>query len=135
MSEERRFTPGQRATLTRVITADLVERFAALTGDTNPLHLDEAFARQTRFGRRIAHGVLGLALISAVLGTQLPGPGAIYLEQYIRFLRPVYLDDQITAEVEVLAWDPERRRLRLQTRCLNDQGQEVIRGEALVMVE
>ncbi len=132
---EPRFTPGQRATLTRTITEDLVEHFATLTGDTNPVHLDEAFARQTRFGRRIAHGVLGLALISAVLGTQLPGPGAIYLEQHIRFLRPVYLGDQVTAEVEVLAWDPERRRLRLQTRCLNAQGQEVMSGEALLLVE
>ncbi len=129
------FYLGQQASLSKTITEEIVRQFAAVTGDTNPLHLDEDFARTTRFGRRIAHGVLSLGLISAVLGTQLPGPGAIYLSQEVRFLRPVYLGEQITAEVEVLSWDTERRHLRLRTRCLNAQGAEIVTGEALLLVE
>lgn len=130
-----RFTPGQRATLTRTITEEDIEAFAALTGDRNPLHLDEAFARRTRFQGRIAHGLLTASLISAVLGTQLPGAGGIYLGQTLRFRRPVRPGDTVTAEVEVTAFDARARRLSLRTRCVNQRGETVLEGDAELLVE
>ncbi|MDQ7828776.1 MAG: MaoC family dehydratase [Armatimonadota bacterium] len=130
-----RFTPGQRATLTRTITEEDIQAFAALTGDRNPLHLDEAFARRTRFQGRIAHGLLTASLISAVLGTQLPGAGGIYLGQTLRFRRPVRPGDTVTAEVEVAAFDARSRRLSLRTRCVNQRGETVLEGDAELLVE
>ncbi|RMF36009.1 MAG: MaoC family dehydratase [Chloroflexi bacterium] len=130
----RRFQVGERASLTRTITEDDVIAFARLTGDTNPLHLDEAYARTTRFGRRIAHGLLTAGLISALLGTELPGPGAIYLEQRLRFTRPVYLGDTVTATVEVLSFREEKGVLTLRTDCFNQEGEPVLTGEAVLLV-
>lgn len=134
-SSADRFTPGQRATLTRTITEEDIQAFAALTGDRNPLHLDEAFARRTRFQGRIAHGLLTASLISAVLGTQLPGAGGIYLGQTLRFRRPVRPGDTVTAEVEVTAFDARARRLWLRTRCMNQRGETVLEGDAELLVE
>lgn len=129
------FQVGQRASRTRTITEEDVIEFARVSGDTNPLHLDDDYARTTRFGRRIAHGLLSAGLISALLGTELPGPGAIYLKQSLQFLRPVYPGDTITATVEVLGYRPEKRLLTLRTICVNQGGEQVLDGEALVMVE
>lgn len=128
------FDIGEQASLTKTVTAEDVETFARISGDANPLHLDESFAAQTRFGRRIAHGMLTAGLISAVLGMRLPGPGAIYLSQSLKFLAPVYLGDAITATVEVTAWRPDKRIITLKTDCVNQNGQAVLSGEAVLMM-
>jgi 3-hydroxybutyryl-CoA dehydratase len=126
---------GQKAALSRLITLDDIEAYARLTGDDNPVHLDEKVAGRTRFKGRIAHGMLSAGLISAVLGTKLPGPGGIYLSQDLKFLRPVYPGDEITAEVEVVEWNPEKAIIRLDTRCLNQDGEQVLNGSAVLLVE
>lgn len=128
-------TIGQRASRSLTITAAEVETFAHLVGDLNPVHMDDDFARRTRFGRRIAHGMLAGGLISAVLANDLPGPGTIYLSQQMKFLAPVYLGDTVTATVEVVAWRADKRIATLKTDCYNQDGQPLIAGEAVVLVE
>ncbi len=130
----RPYTVGVTASLTRTITEEDVQAFARLTGDTNPLHLDDAFARTTQLGRRVAHGFLAAGLISAVLGTQLPGPGAIYLEQRLRFLKPVFPGDTVTAQVEVTGYQPEKGIVTLNTDCFNQRREQVLGGEAVLLV-
>lgn len=124
---------GESAEITRVVGSDDIEAFAAVSGDTNPVHLDAAYARTTPFGERIAHGMLAAAYVSAVLGTMLPGPGAIYLSQSLRFRRPVKIGDAVTARVTVTALDEEKARATLETLCLV-AGKTVVDGEAVVMV-
>ncbi|HEY1728966.1 MAG TPA: MaoC family dehydratase [Candidatus Baltobacteraceae bacterium] len=128
------FTEGQSASLTRAVTAADVEGFAAVTGDTNPVHLDEEYAAGTRFGRRIAHGMLAVSYISAILGTKFPGPGTIYLSQSVNFLAPVYLGDTITATVIVSKFRAEKGVLTLVTQCTNQDGVKVVDGQAVVLV-
>lgn len=131
---ERPIPPvGTRASVTRTITDDQIRTFAEITGDTNPLHLDDAHAATTRFGGRIAHGMLTAGLISTIIGTKLPGLGAIYLQQQLRFVAPVRPGDTITATGEVIAVRPEKRILTLRTECTNQHGELVITGEAVVM--
>ncbi len=125
---------GQAAQRERLVSEDLVRRYAEVTGDFNPVHLDEAAAAKSPFGTRIAHGMLSAGFISAVLGMDLPGPGAIWLSQSIRFTRPVKLGDTVTARVEITELLPERRRARLATVCRDQHGETVLDGEALVMV-
>ncbi|HEX9412005.1 MAG TPA: MaoC family dehydratase [Ktedonobacterales bacterium] len=124
---------GTRATITRTITDDDVRHFARLTGDTNPVHLDSDYAATTRFGEPIVHGILTAGLISAVIGTQLPGLGAIYLKQALKFVAPVRHGDTITASAEVVDIRPDKRILTLRTECTNQHGECVIEGEAIVM--
>lgn len=124
---------GQTAEFTKTITADDVARFAEVVGDHNPLHMDEEAAQASRFGARIAHGSLTAALVSTVLGTRLPGPGTIFLEQTARFTAPVYIGEAVTARAEVIDWDDEKRRMRLKTVCENGSGETVLTGEALVI--
>ncbi len=126
-------TVGQSAETTRVVGAGDIEAFAAISGDTNPVHLDEAYARATPFGGRIAHGMLAGAYISAVIGTKLPGPGAIYLNQTMRFRRPVRIGDQVTARVTIRTLDAAKGHATLETVCLVG-GKTVVDGEALIMV-
>lgn len=123
---------GQSAELTRTVGARDLEAFAEVSGDTNPVHLDDAYARTTTFGGRIAHGMLSAAFISAVLGTKLPGPGAIYLSQSLRFRRPVRIGDEVTARAIVKALDAKRGHVTLETVCLVS-GKAVLEGEALVL--
>lgn len=124
---------GQTAELRRTVTEADIVAFADVTGDDNPLHLDEAYAATTPFKGRIAHGMLSAGYISAVLGTQLPGPGAIYVSQTLNFRRPVRIGDEVTAEVKVAAIDPARGRVTLETACVV-AGKTVVEGEAVVMV-
>jgi 3-hydroxybutyryl-CoA dehydratase len=133
--EQLRISVGARASLTRVISDADITAFAELTGDSNPLHVDDAFAARSRFGRRIAHGLLSAGLISAVLGTKLPGPGAIYLQQAFRFQRPVYPGDTVTATVEVTAYRDDRRIATLRTTCVDQRGETVLDGEAVVVLD
>lgn len=125
---------GSTASRVHTVTLDDIDRFAAVTGDTNPVHLDEAHAARTRFGGRIAHGMLSAGFISAVLGTQLPGPGVIYMSQSLRFVRPVKPGDAITTTVTVVEVIAPKRRLRLSTTCKNQNGEIVLDGEALVWI-
>ena len=124
---------GQSAELTRRVRAEDLVTFAEVTGDDNPVHLDEAYAETTRFGGRIAHGMLAGGYISAVIGTKLPGAGVIYVSQSLRFRRPVRIGDEVTAKVVVTALDEARARVSLSTVCLVD-GKEVVAGEAEVLV-
>lgn len=126
-------TIGQSAETTKIVGAADVEAFAAVSGDTNPVHLDEAYALTTPFQGRIAHGMLSGAYISAVLGTRLPGPGAIYLTQSLRFRRPVKIGDPVVTRVTVQELDERRAHATLATRCQVD-GKTVVDGEAVVMV-
>lgn len=124
---------GQGAELTRTVLAADLEAFASVTGDSNPLHLDEAYAATTSFGGRIAHGMLSAGYISAVIGTTLPGPGAIYVSQSLRFRRPVRIGDAVVTRVEITAIDETRAGVTLKTVCLVG-GKPVVEGEAEVMV-
>lgn len=124
---------GQAAEVSHVVGAADIEAFAAVSGDHNPVHMDEAYAKTTPFGGRIAHGMLSAAYISAVLGNDLPGPGAIYLSQSLRFRRPVKIGDPVTARVTVKALDEAKGHATFETVCLVD-GKTVVDGEALIMV-
>ena len=124
---------GQSEELARTVTGADLEAFAAVTGDNNPVHLDEAFAAATPFGGRIAHGMLTAGYISAVIGTRLPGPGAIYVSQSLRFRRPVRIGDAVTARAEITAIDAARGRVSLKTVC-SVAGKTVVDGEAEIMV-
>ncbi len=129
------FSAGQAATFSKTISEADIYAYAGISGDFNPLHVDAEFARRTRFGERIAHGMLTAGLISAVLGTRLPGPGAIYLSQTLQFVSPVRIGDTITAKAEVVAYQAEKRILTLRTTCTNQQGQYVVEGQAVLLVD
>ena len=129
-----KFNVGDTAEITKRITAADVEGFAGVSGDYNPLHLDEEFAKTTRFGRRIAHGMLTASLISSVIANKLPGEGSIYLGQTLQFVAPVFLDDEITARVTVKEIRAGKPILKLETICTNQRNEIVIRGEATVLV-
>ncbi len=124
---------GDSASRTTVITAELVDTFARITGDSNPVHLDEAYAAQTRFGKRIAHGMYTASLVSSVLANELPGPGTIYLGQDVKFKAPVFIGDTITATVEVIAYRADKRIATFRTTCTNQDGTVVVEGEAVVL--
>jgi len=127
------FQPGDKASRTTTITDEMVRLFASLTGDTNPVHLDEAYAAGTRFGRRIAHGMIAAGLISATLANDLPGPGTVYLSQTLQFKSPVYPGDTITTTVEVKNARPDKPILTLATTCKNQSDVVVLEGEAVVL--
>ena len=124
---------GDSATIERTLSTQDIELFAVLSGDVNPQHLDAEFAASTPFHGVIAHGMLGGALISAVLGTRLPGPGTIYLGQTLKFLAPVRIGDQLRISVTVSARDEQRKRLTMACECVNQDGTLVITGEAQVV--
>ncbi|SFI90208.1 MaoC family dehydratase [Caulobacter sp. UNC279MFTsu5.1] len=124
---------GQSAELVRVVGEADIVAFAQVTGDTNPVHLDADYAAATSFGERIAHGMLSAGYISAVLGTALPGPGAVYLSQSLAFKRPVRIGDEVTASATVTAIDAAKARVTLATAC-RVRGKVVVDGEAVVLV-
>lgn len=124
---------GEAAELARTLSAADIQLFAYLSGDVNPQHLDPSYANATRFHGVIAHGMFGGALISAVLGTQLPGPGTIYLGQSLKFLAPVHIGDTLVTRVEVTEKDEHKKRLKLRCTCTNQAGVLVISGEAEVI--
>lgn len=124
---------GQSASFTKTVTEADIVRFAEVSGDNNPVHLDEAFAQTTMFKGRIAHGMLSAGFISTVIGTKLPGSGTIYMSQTLRFKAPVRIGDTVTATCTITEIIPEKRRAVLSTICkVGDT--VVIEGEALVMV-
>ena len=126
-------TEGMTAVFGKTITDADILMFAGVSGDTNPVHLNEEFASGTAFQGRIAHGMLTASLISTVLGTKLPGPGCIYLSQTLKFMAPVRAGDTVRAEVTITSIDRERRRVVFATVC-KVGGKNVLEGEALTMV-
>lgn len=127
-------TVGKSAEFSKTITDADVMTFAEVTGDFNPVHVDEAAAAKTRFGGRIAHGMLSAGLVSAAIGNKLPGAGSIYLGQTLRFTLPVRIGDTITATIAVTEILP-KRRVKLSTICTNQNGDKVLDGEATVMLD
>ena len=128
-----KFSVGDSAEITRTIEQADIDAFAAVTGDHNPVHVDEEFAKTTRFRRRIAHGMLTASLISAVLANHLPGEGSVYLGQTLQFLAPVFPGDEITARVTVLEIREDKPIVKLETVCVNQREEMVLRGEATVL--
>ena len=124
---------GMCDSISKTITEKDVDSFAEISLDTNPIHLNEEYASKTIFKKRIAHGILTTGLISAVLGTKLPGEGAIYLSQDIKFLAPVYLNDTITATVKIIELNEEKRKVTVSTICTNQEGKEVLSGKAILL--
>ncbi len=123
---------GTKASLSKTVTDKDVKMFAEVSLDYNPIHLDEEAAKKSIFGRRIAHGDISLGLISAVLGNYMPGRGTIYLGQEIKFVAPVFIDDTITAEAEIVEMFPEKNRYKIRTDVKNQSGTLVATGFALV---
>jgi 3-hydroxybutyryl-CoA dehydratase len=125
---------GQHAVYTKTVGEADIVLYAGISGDTNPVHLDAEFAAATPFKQRIAHGMLSAGFISAVIGTKLPGPGAIYLSQSLRFKAPVCIGDTVVARAQIATIDQARRRVTITTTC-EVRGKVVIEGEAMVMVD
>ena len=122
------FEVGQHVTFTKTFTEDDVRRFIEITGDVNPLHVDEAFASQTQFGGRVLHGMLTASIFSTMVGMLLPGPGAIYRSQTIEFLRAVHIGETVTAHFVVRGIDRVKHRLDIESWIENEKGERVIEG-------
>ena len=123
---------GQKASVQKTFTAADVTAFAGISLDVNPIHMSDGYAQNTIFGKRIVHGILTSGLISAVLANKLPGPGTIYLGQELKFTAPVYLGDDITATVEIVEIREDKKIIKLDTTCTNQDGKKVITGLATV---
>jgi 3-hydroxybutyryl-CoA dehydratase len=129
-----KFKIGDSASISKTITDRDIQAFADVTGDHNPLHLDDEYAAKTRFGRRIAHGMLSASLISAVLANELPGAGSVYLSQTLKFVKPVFPGDTVTALVIVTGIRDDKPIITLETVCVNQHNEPVLKGEATVLV-
>ena len=123
---------GDAARFSKTVSESDVYLFAGITGDLNPAHVNEDYAKDTFFKTRIVHGMLSASFISTVIGTMLPGPGTIYMRQEISFLAPVKFGDTVTAVVEVAEILAEKKQVRLKTYCMNQENTTVVDGEALV---
>ena len=115
------------------ITEQMVENFARATGDYNPIHMDEDYARGTIFKTPVVQGMLHAGLISGIVGTHFPGAGTIYLTQTLKFLKPVFIGEEVTYRLKLLEYLQEKNRLRLETVCINQRGETAVTGEALIM--
>jgi len=124
---------GEEASFTKTVSEADVYNYAGVTGDFNPAHINESFAKKSMFGGRIAHGMLSAGFISTVLGTKLPGPGCIYVSQELKFTAPVHFGDTITAKVKVINKNVEKNRVELETECINQKDDTVIKGKAVLM--
>jgi 3-hydroxybutyryl-CoA dehydratase len=125
---------GDSASISKTITDEDIQAFADVTGDHNPIHLDDEYAAKTRFGSRIAHGMLRASLISAVLANELPGAGSVYLSQTLKFVKPVLPGDTVTARVTVTGIRDDKPIITLETVCVNQHNEPVLKGEATVLV-
>ena len=126
--------PGDKFSIERLVTDELIRQFADLSGDYNPIHLDEEFAKQTRFGRRIAHGMLSGAFVSAVLGFKLSERKIVYLSQTLKFVSPVFIGDRVTTTATVTHVRDDKPIVTMETVCTNQEGKTVVTGEAVVML-
>ncbi len=125
---------GDKFSTTREVTDEVIRKFADVSGDYNPIHLDEEFAKTTRFGKRIAHGMLSAAYISAALGNEFKGMKIVYLSQTLRFTAPVYIGDTVTAASTVTNIREDKGIVRLGTMCTNQKGETLVEGEAVIMI-
>lgn len=121
------------ATVSHLVTDSDVADFANLSGDYNPVHLDDEYASKSRFGKRIAHGLFGASFFSGLFGTRLPGPGCVYAGQNLKFRRPVFIGDVLVATITVLSVDVQKKRVNFSTICTVD-GKEVIIGDADIFI-
>jgi 3-hydroxybutyryl-CoA dehydratase len=126
-------TPGMSASMSHIVTDEDVRKFAEVSGDYNPVHLDEDYAKDSRFGRRIAHGLFSASFFSGLFGTKLPGRGCVYAAQNLKFRRPVYIGDTVVATVTVLSVDAVKKRVLFSTVC-SVEGKEVILGDAEIFI-
>ena len=126
------FSVGDEVTFSKTITEADIVLFAGVSGDTYPLHVDAEYAKTTRFGQRVAHGMLSASLFSTVNGLMLGTPGGLYVEQTLRFRRPVYIGDTLTARSELVAIDAEKHRLHCTTTIVNQHGKIVVDGAAVL---
>ena len=122
---------GQTVSLTKTITEEDLNHFIAITGDKNPLHIDESFAEQTFFGQRIAHGMLSASLFSTLVGMYIPGIGAIYKSQTLEFLLPVFIGDTLCAWFEIVAIDLDNEEIEIKSWIENQNGENVIEGKTV----
>lgn len=125
--------PGMKVSYSQTITDADIKAFAGISGDHNPVHVSDTYAEQSRFGRRIAHGLMSAGFFSALFGMRLPGPGCVYVSQSLKFKRPVYINDTVVAAVEVTKVDRERRRVFFNTECTVG-AKKVITGEAEIYI-
>jgi 3-hydroxybutyryl-CoA dehydratase len=123
---------GDKASFSKTVSESDIYLYAGISGDMNPMHIDETYAKNTFFKGRVAHGMLSAGLISAVIGNTMPGPGSIYISQQLNFLAPVRIGDTITAMVEVVEIKDDKNRVRLKTACINQTAKKVIDGEAWI---
>ena len=123
---------GQTASVQKTFSAADITAFAGASLDINPVHMSDKYAEGTIFGKRVVHGILTAGLISAVIGNYLPGPGSIYMGQELKFTAPVFLGDDITAQLEIIELIPEKKIVKLSTTCFNQDGKTVITGMATV---
>ena len=128
----RKIRVGDKASLSKVFAEEDVIRYSEISADTNPIHLDESYAASTVFGNRIVHGMLVASMFSALIGVELPGQGSIYLGQSLNFKAPVFVGDQVTASVEIVGIREDKPIVTLRTICVNNEGQVLIEGEAVV---
>ena len=128
------FTVGMESTTEKTVTIEDIKRFAEVSGDFNPVHLDEEFAKKTIFKKRIAHGFLTASFISTVIATELPGPGSIYLKQSLKFLAPVYIDEKILVKVRIIEINIEKSKVKLITECFKNKTL-VLTGEAEILIQ
>ena len=128
-----KFNIGDKANVEKHFSSEEIKQFSELSLDKNPLHFDGEFSRNAMFGKPIVHGMLVAGLISAAIGSKVPGPGSIYLSQSLKFVAPVFIGDNITAEVEILSINKAKGIVKLSTLCKNQDGKEVLLGEALIM--
>ena len=133
----KRFQLGSIASVSRLITDETVRQFAQLSGDTQPLHLDDGYASETRFGQRVAHGALLVGMVSAVLGVEMAGNGAtiIFLGLSVNFIAPVHIGDEVTARCEVVSVREDKPIVKLAVACSNQSGAEVMTGDAAVYID
>ena len=124
---------GQESVLKKKITENDINEFSKITGDNNPVHLNENFAKHTIFKKRIAHGFLSASLISTVIATKLPGPGSIYINQSLKFLAPVFIDEEISVKIVVVEINKEKKRVKLLTECFKSD-KKILTGEAEILV-
>jgi 3-hydroxybutyryl-CoA dehydratase len=124
---------GDTAWFAKTISETDIYQFSAVTGDFNPAHVNEVYAANTFFKSRIAHGMLTLSLVSNILGTQLPGPGTIFVSESVEFMAPVYIHDTIEAVVEIIEINPEKNRVKFEAFCFNQHGKKVLRAEGVIM--
>jgi len=133
MGDWELFCVGQSDSFERTVTAADIDAFARVSGDSNPIHLDEAYAAKTRFGRRIAHGMLAASYVSSLLSSRLPGPGSIYLSQTLKFTKPVFIGDTLNVAATISAYRPTRGIVTLETTVTNQRGETVLHGEAVCL--